>query len=125
MKWADPGAPFSIVNVPVPSVARRSIVLFARVCPALKLIVDVPEGIPLPGKSTKLPAAAGWVTVTFTETAFTVAPAGTPHWPARTNVRRAPFPERAGPPYGPFAFRVSRTRHGVSVKKLVEVAGGE
>src|SRR5512132_457234 len=45
------------------------------------------------------------------------APAGMPHCPAKTNVRLAPAAS-AGAPYGPAGPRVSKTRQGVSVKKL-------
>jgi len=43
---------------------------------------------------------------------------GIPHTPA-TGKTRAPFATSAGPPAGPLGFRVSKTRHGLTVKKRV------
>src|SRR5512140_2720804 len=94
----------------------------ARVWPARNAIVLVPVGRAFPGKHVRVPAEAGWVTVTFAE--IVLAFAGTPQVPARTKVRRAPLPTSAGPPCGPFGFRVSRIRHGVTGKNRDGAGGG-
>src|SRR6266851_3447659 len=67
------------------------------------------------------PAAAGAVTVTFADTA--TAPAGMPQVPVTTKLRSAPA-AREGPPRGPAGLRVSSTRQGVRVWKLVAAGGG-
>src|ERR1017187_2135190 len=70
---------------------------------------------------TRSPWAPGLTTVTFAEIAF--APDGIPHAGGSVNVR-CPLPPIAGPPSGPTAFRVSRTRQGVSGKSRVPETAG-
>src|SRR5690349_21353711 len=62
------------------------------------------------------PAAPGCVAVTFADTASAVG--GIPHWFVRMKFRTAKG-ITAGPPYGPAGLRVSTTRQGGSVKKLI------
>src|SRR5258706_9216237 len=64
--------------------------------------------------SRRFPAALGWVTTRFTETAFAVD--GMPQLPATARTRVC-WPWRTGPPMGA-PPRVSTTRHGTRVKKF-------
>ena len=87
--------------------------LFARVCPARKLITEVSGRSPPAGYIVRKPGPlVGCVTVMFT--AIAVTPEGIPHCPAIEKPRVA-SERSAGPPYGPAGFRVSITRQGASV----------
>ena len=93
-----------------PLVPRATIPLFARVCPALKLMVDVVgAGVP-PGNSLTLPLEVVPVTVTLNEMARAVERDAAVQ-PTTANVRGTP-PTSGAPGAG---LRVSTIRHGVTV----------
>src|SRR5262252_499709 len=107
MTWTLPeGWSLRTVSPPGPS---GSSPLFARVCPAWKLITEVVGNAPPAAKARMSPAADGSVTVTLAEMARAVA--GIPHVPVTAKVRVPPA-LIAGPPRGPGGLRVSITRHG-------------
>ena len=72
----------------------------------------VPGGETSDRNRTRYPGAASFVTVRFTE--IETAPGGMPHGEVDTSNVRVAAGCSAGPPSGPVALRVSRTRHGGS-----------
>ena len=77
--------------------------------------MDVTGGALPPGYTWTLPLEVSPVIVTLTETAWALD--GTPHEPVRMKVRTPPAASAGASP-----MRVSIARHGVTVKKLPQVA---
>src|SRR5262249_20752837 len=94
----------------------RMIALLARTIPGLKLI-ELASGAGDPdGYRRRSPSLEGKTTARMMATAF--AEGGMPHIPAAGKFRTV-LADRAGPPDGPTALRVSATRQGASAKMLV------
>ena len=107
----------------MPSLERRRTALFARVLWTPKLMavaVGIHADAVSPGQTRRFPAAPVWVTVRFTATARAVA--GTLQTPAIGKTRLEGPVARAGPPQVPAALRVSITRQGATVRRLVPFA---
>src|SRR5258706_14054181 len=111
-RLTEPARSACTARLPSGSPVKPITALLARVCPMLKLIVDVCAAKP-EGPNRRSPLAAGPTTVTLASTARELA--GTPHWPVITKRRLAPPPARDGPPVGPAGWRGAAARAGGAV----------
>ncbi len=110
-----PGETLWKARLPEPSAARRNIPFPARVWRAEKLIVLVAGSATSLGKTRRRPEPLGLIAMTFALT--DVAVSGTPQFSVIVKCLTSPG-AIDGPPRGPAGRRVSRTRHGVTLKKV-------
>src|ERR1700719_1340476 len=94
------------------------------ICPVVKFSDETTGRVAPVGYAVRNPLGPEtFTTVKFNE--YALALAGMPGHgpPGMLNVRAAPPPTSAGPPYGPTGVRVSTIRHGTTVMKCEAAEG--
>src|SRR4029453_18598306 len=107
MTWVDPRLSFLIPRVLSTAQPQPRTRLLARGCPGPKFSVLVSGSTLVPGNTCRSPAATGVTAVRLAEMALALG--GTRQKPA-TGKSRTPPGAKAGPPSGPVASRVSKSR---------------
>src|SRR5579863_10149733 len=96
-----------------PLVPAGTIAALATIWPLSAFRVETRGWMPPAGHVVRYPRIPDGTTVMFSE--YAAALDGSPHAPCDSGKDLSVPPVRTGPPNGPAGFRVSTTRHGITV----------